>query len=193
MFIFCFNMMKKILYLFLSLFIFVGSISHVCLAQAAKPAGEWNWGWNWQNNEVEHTKWPAARKFVEHNPVRLLDAIYVDANGYKGDEVQNTQFDMVSYHWWCAPTQYTISNTLCSLKSLSKSYLQYLMYIWLTAATILIIRNWFMLVTSKDREKQFQTFKKNISYIVIWVILLVWFYYIIDFFVSIVNLIAKWD
>ncbi len=185
--------MKKIFYLFLSIFILFGTISPICLAQSEWWGWAW-WGWawwDWKDSNITHTQWPAARKFVEHNPVRLLDAIYVEVNGYKGDEVQNTQFDMVSYRWNCADSRFTISNTLCSLKQLSGNYLQYLMYIWLTAATILIIRNWFMLVTSPDREKQFGKFKKNITYIVIWVILLIWFYYIIDFFVSIVNLITK--
>lgn len=187
--------MKKILYLFLSIFIFVGSISPVCLAgQEVSPSWD-GWG-SWGGDEtpkITHTEWPAARKFIEHNPVRLLDAIYVEANGYKGDQVQNTQLDPVSSKWWsCASdTRFTISNTLCSLKSLSNNYLQYFMYLWLTAATILIIRNWFKLVTSQDREKQFAKFKSNIFYIVIWVILVIWFYYIIDFFVSVVNLIAK--
>jgi 4-hydroxybenzoate polyprenyltransferase len=64
------------------------------------------------------------------------------------------------------------------------------MYVGLTAATILLIRNWFKIVTSTDREKQVGVFKKNLLYIVIWVVLLIWFYYIIDIFVSVVNLVT---
>lgn len=173
--------MKKILYLFLSIFIFVGSISPVCLAQEQDEYKE-----NTHNSV-------SARKFAEHNPIRLLDVIYYKANGYIGDEVQDTRYDAVTAKTPCpgGSNKFTISNTLCSLKWLSTGYLQYLMYIWLTAATILIIRNWFTLVTSPDREKQFAKFKKNITYIVVWVILLIGFYYIIDFFVSMVNLIAE--
>ena len=149
--------MKKILYLFLSIFIFIGSISPVCLAQEDPDKKTDN-----KHNRV------SARRFAEHNPVRLLDVIYYDANEYVGDEVQDTRYDAVSSTQVCVGgrQEFTISNTLCSLKNLSGGYLQYLMYLWLTAATILIIRNWFTLVTSPDREKQFAKFKKNITYII---------------------------
>jgi 4-hydroxybenzoate polyprenyltransferase len=169
--------MKKILCLFLSVFILFWTISPICFAQ---------------EKLVDRNKGKAtsARRFAEHNPAKLLDVIYNEANNKYRNSVQNTRYDNVSSRWWCADTRFTISNTLCSLKSLSKGYLQYFIYIWLVAATFLIIRNWFILVTSPDREKQLTKFKKNIMYIVIWVILLIWFYYIIDFFVSIVNLIA---
>jgi hypothetical protein len=65
------------------------------------------------------------------------------------------------------------------------------MYIGLSAATILLIWNGFKLVTSSDREKQMTTFKKNLIYIIIWVVLLVAFYFIIDVFVSFVNLVGE--
>jgi 4-hydroxybenzoate polyprenyltransferase len=65
------------------------------------------------------------------------------------------------------------------------------MFIGLTAATILLIRNWFLIVKSTDREKQIWVFKKNLLYIVIWVFLLIWFYYIIDIFVSVVNIVTE--
>jgi len=133
-----------------------------------------------------------SRKFAENNPVRLLDVIYGEANRTLSEGVQNTQYDTV-HSGPCAGvgSTFTISNTLCNLKSLSTSYLQYIIYIWLAVATIMIIRNWFKLVTSQDREKQLTTFKKNLIYIVVWVILLVWFYYILDFFVSVVNVVSK--
>jgi hypothetical protein len=46
-------------------------------------------------------------------------------------------------------------------------------------------------VTASDRGKQMSEFKKNFIYIIIWVVLLISFYYIIDVFVSFVNLIAE--
>jgi hypothetical protein len=64
------------------------------------------------------------------------------------------------------------------------------MFIWLTAATILIIRNGFKLVTSDDREKQISTFKKNLIYIIIWVALLLGFYYFLYIYVWIINLFS---
>jgi hypothetical protein len=64
------------------------------------------------------------------------------------------------------------------------------MFIWLAAATILIIWNGFKLVTSPDRDKQMTTFKKNLIYIIIWVTLLLGFYYFLDIYVWIINLFS---
>jgi hypothetical protein len=65
------------------------------------------------------------------------------------------------------------------------------MWLGLTAATIILIRNWFKIVTATDREKQISTFKKSLLYITIWVVLLIWFYYIIELFVSVVNVVTE--
>lgn len=179
--------MKKILYLFLSVFVLFGSISPICLAWEGD-----GWDGNDEFSPIEHDEWDSARRVIKHNPVKLLDTIYYNANRTRSEEVQSTQYDFVS-STACAnvPGTFAISNTLCNLKSLSGSYLQYIMYIWLTVATIMIIRNWFKLVTSQDREKQIRAFRTNLVYIVIWVILLIWFYYILDFFVSTTNLIFE--
>ena len=126
----------------------------------------------------------------------LVDEVYRQANQNRSDRVQNTEYDTVSSKPdRCAELsvdgRFTIARTLCNLKVASRDYIQYIMYIWLTAATILIIRNWFKIVTADDREKEIWAFKKNLLYIVIWVSLLIWFYYLIDIFVSVVNLILE--
>ena len=133
---------------------------------------------------------------LKQSPVKLVDDVKKNANKKKSQEVQNTEYDKVTGKAsMCAEIpadgRFTISRTLCNLKSLSRDYIQYIMYIWLTVATILLIRNWFQLVTSSDREKQMSVFKKNLIYIVIWVFLLIGFYYLIDIFVSVVNLILE--
>jgi hypothetical protein len=56
---------------------------------------------------------------------------------------------------------------LCNIKANLGNYLQYVVYIGLTAATILLIRNGFKLVTASDRGKQMSEFKKNFIYIII--------------------------
>lgn len=128
------------------------------------------------------------------NPVKIVDDIKDKANKNKSDQVQNTDYDNTSSRS-CSEVslddRFTISRTLCNIKDHSKDYLQYIMYVWLTAATILLIWNGFKIVTSSDREKQVATFKKNLTYIIIWVVLLTGFYYIIDIFVSVVNIIAE--
>lgn len=129
------------------------------------------------------------------NPVSLINDVKYEANKDKSQQIQNTEYDNVtSSASACAElsvdSRFTIVRTLCSLKNLSRDYVQYVMYIWLAAATIFIIWNGFQIVTSSDREKQMWIFKKNIVYIIIWVVLLIGFYYIIDLFVSVVNLVA---
>ena len=182
--------MKKIICMFLSIFILFGVISPICLA--GKDVSD-DKKTEDTDKKQEH-EWKNSRQFVEDNPVNLLNTIYGEANKNSSEQVQNTDLDYVNSSSCSevpAGSTYTISRTLCNLKKLSKDYIQYIMYIWLTIASILIIRNWFKVVTSSDREKQISTFKKNLTYIVIWVVLLIWFYYIIDLFVSMVNLVLE--
>ena len=132
--------------------------------------------------------------FKWDNPVAIVDEIKTEAN--KKDAVQDTDLDVVTSKiskcdWISPDARFTITRTLCSIKANIKDYLQYVMYIWLTAATILLIRNGFKIVTSADQGKEIEKFKKNLLYIVIWVFLLIWFYYVIDIFVSVVNLIVE--
>lgn len=133
-----------------------------------------------------------------NNPTtEILDQSYRKANK-DGDWVQRTNINEVSYRFGCkdnvatAWEPFTLTLTLCYIKSHIWGYFQYIMYIWLAAATIFIIWNWFRIVTSQDREKQIWTFKKNLIYVIIWVVLLVAFNYIIDIFVSVVNLVT-WE
>ena len=141
--------------------------------------------------------WFSSSYNWSQNPTNLVQDIKYEANKDKSQQIQNTEYDAVTskdtaclseVNW---DGRMSITRTLCSLKNLSRDYLQYVMYIGLTAATIFIIRNWFKIVTSSDREKQMWTFKKNMLYLVIWITLLIWFYYIIDLFVSVVNLVAE--
>jgi len=132
--------------------------------------------------------------FDSDSPFGLVSQVQDEAN--KDDAIQNTKLNHVTSKFsecdWIAPdSRFTLTRTLCSIKANIKDYLQYVMYIGLTAATILIIRNGFKIVTAPDQGKQMEKFKKNLLYIVIWVFLLIWFYYIIDIFVSVVNLIAE--
>ncbi len=134
--------------------------------------------------------------FNQSNPVKILDEVYYQSNKKASDDVQNTKLDMVTSKYsacdWIAPdSRFTLTRTLCSIKANVKNYLQYVMYFGLTAATILLIRNWFKIVTASDQGKQVWEFKKNLIYIVVWVLLLIGFYYIIDIFVSVVNLVAE--
>ena len=173
--------MGKLLSILLSSFCVLCSI---CLAQQSDEPPK----------DTPSQQYESSRKF-EQSPVSVLNSVKWNANKNKSDQVQNTKLDGISSRIGCQDipldTKYTISRTLCNIKWNIKSYLDYLVYIWLTAATILIIWNWFKLVTSEDRWKQIWEFKKNIINIIIWVVLVIGFYYIIDIFVSVVNLIVE--
>ena len=126
-----------------------------------------------------------------NNPIKFLDQANYKAN--TTDPIQNTDLNQVNSKSDICGFEYrfTFSRTLCFIKENIKNYLDYVLYIWLTAATILIIRNGFQLVTASNWADQMKKFQKNLIYIVIWVVLLIWFYYILELFVSVVNLVWK--
>lgn len=136
-----------------------------------------------ENNSKYFSAWGDATSLVE--------------TIHDGIPEQNTDLEKVNSVaacadlWLGADSNYTITKTLCYIKAHINDYMQYVIYIWLTAATIFLIRNGFKIVTSQDREKEVNAFKKRFMYLVIWVVLLVSFYIVIDIFVSIVNLILE--
>ena len=167
--------MKQLKYLIIVAFFLIWLIMPM-LSEAKNVTNKSGWNWNWHQT-----------------PVQILGEVKSEANDNPWERVQQTDFDQTSSKYdaceWIAPDpRYTITRTLCHVKENTKDYLQYVMYIWLTAATIFLIRNGFMLVTSFDKQKQMTTFKKNITYVIIWVILLTWFYYMLDILIGIVNL-----
>ena len=148
----------------------------------------------WLTCSVSFAQQDPGSRTYETSPIQVLNAVKWNANKHKSEEVQKTELDVVNSidcDEIAVGTNFTITRTLCSIKKHSQSYLEYVIYVWLTAATIFLIRNGFQLVTAPDRWKQIWIFKKNLKYIIIWVILLISFYYILDIFVTTVNLIAE--
>lgn len=143
-------------------------------------------------NNVEAKKSSKDWNFNQ-SPVRILTTVKQNANASRSEEVQKTELDQTTSKY-CKDigldSRFTFTRTLCYIKNNIWSYLQYVMYLWLTAATILLIWNWFKLVTSQDREKEMKKFTKNLIYIIIWVTLLLGFYYFIDIYVWIINLFS---
>jgi hypothetical protein len=178
--------MKKLIYSVMILLVSLWYISGFCFAQEPE---QW-----WNVEDAADATQDIWKRNLDQNPVNILDHIKEKANEHPSDRVQNTKLDRVQSKRCkdISPDhRFTITYTLCNIKENIKSYLQYIIYIWLTAATIILIRNGFQLVTAEDKWKQIWVFKKNIMYIVIWVVLLVAFYYILDIFVSLVNLVAE--
>lgn len=173
--------MKRILYLWLSLLVIISSITSISLAQDPTPGNE-------KKGDTQG-EWT-----VEQDPIWVLDTVKRNANKDRSDEVQNTKLDYTMSYcneaiggWvW-----FTITKTICNIKMNMRNYLQYIIFAWLTLATIFLIRNGFKLVTSPDRWKQIWVFKKNVTYIIIGVVLLISFYYILDIFVTLVNFVTE--
>jgi hypothetical protein len=122
---------------------------------------------------------------------KFLDHIYNEQK--LEDTVQHTAFDHVSSNG-CndlgVDERFTVNKTLCYIKQEMHNYFQYLIYAGLSAAVIFLIWNGFKIVTSSDKENQMKEFKRSLKYLIIWVILLVSFYAIIEIFTSIINLIS---
>lgn len=169
--------MKQLKYLIIVALFLFWLVMPILSLEAKNVTNKNGRNWSWENQ----------------TPVQILGEVKESVTENPWERVQQTDLDQTSSKYdaceWIAPDpRYTITRTLCHVKENIKDYLQYAMYIWLTAATIFLIRNGFMLVTSTDKQKQMTTFKKNITYVIIWVILLTWFYYILDILIGVVNL-----
>lgn len=82
--------------------------------------------------------------------------------------------------------KYQISNTFIWLATSANGvtpYLQWTIYIGMVWASILLIWNWFLLVTGRKPTEA----KENIKYILIWVMLMSWFYAIIAIVTAVIN------
>lgn len=123
----------------------------------------------------------------ESDPFQVLESVKDTANEKPDSRIQDTALDEIEDRWWYA-RQYKIANTLDYLRESIYPYLQWIVYIWLVAAVILIIYNWFLMVTNGIHNQwDMAKVKKNLMNIVIWVILLTWFYFIIRLMLAILT------
>lgn len=122
-------------------------------------------------------------------PKTIATTVAELANIKKSTSVQDTRLNDVTNNPIWGKTigkQYQISNTLIWLSTSNNwimPYIQWTLYIWLTWATILLIWNGFLIVTGKKPSET----KENIKWILIWVILMTWFYAIIEIISAIIN------
>lgn len=125
------------------------------------------------------------------NPIQILDNVVSEANDeYK---IQQTALDAATDKQWAYASQYKIANTLDRFRNNINPYLQRAVYIGLSIAVILLIYNGFLMVTNAvHKEWETAKIKKNITNIIIGVIILTWFYFIIKLAVSIINSIFGW-
>jgi len=125
------------------------------------------------------------------DPIKILDNVVREAN--KDYKIQQTALDSATDKQWWYASSYKITNTLDWLRQNVNPYIQWAVYIWLSAAVILLIYNGFLMVTNAvHKEWEAAKIKKNISNIVIWVLILTWFYFIIKLAVSLINSLFGW-
>lgn len=96
----------------------------------------------------------------------------------KDNDIQKTSLDNVSWKW--------IKNTLTSVKTNSYWYIQWLWFIGLSIALILIIYNGMYLLWNFWSEDKMWKVKKRLLSLIIWVLVLTTWYLIIKLVVSLV-------
>lgn len=103
----------------------------------------------------------ASRGKYGNDPTAVLDKVVQSANqDYK---IQQTALDGATDKQGSYQSQYKIANTLDRLKNNIAPYLQWMVYIGLAAAAILLIYNGFLLVTnSLHGAGDISKLKKNI-------------------------------
>ena len=125
-------------------------------------------------------------------PTEIVTSVVSLANEWKATETQDTKLDKINnLPQWNISSKYQISNTFIRLagKNWIISYIQWAIYIWYVAATVLLVWNGFQLVINKKVNDT----KENIKYIVIWIILLTCFYAIIAIVNAIINYFFAWE
>ena len=120
------------------------------------------------------------------SPVAVFDSVIWEANN--SQQFQETAFDGINSDEGAYQQEYQISNTLDWLRMHMGTYLQWIVYVGLTIAVILLIYNGFMMVThSITKSGDFSKLKKNIQYIAIGVIILTSFYAILRLVIGLIN------
>lgn len=113
----------------------------------------------------------------------LLDRIV----GEEKDDtwIIQTDLDRVDQAEWVFAPEYKISNTLDSSRTKLGSYLEWAVFIWLSAAVALIVYNWLLLVLSPLAEDQMAQVKKRLMYIIAGTLWMTWFYFVMKILLSI--------
>lgn len=128
-----------------------------------------------------------------NDPITILDNVKDQAN--EDYRIQDTALDSVTDLEWSYGGK--MANTLDWLRKNINPYIQWVVYIWLSTAVILLIYNWFLMVTNAvHQEGEFDKVKKRFIYILVGVLLLTWFYFIIKLVVALLNSIFGgygWD
>lgn len=119
------------------------------------------------------------------SPSEILDRVAGEANvEYK---IQDTALDKVSNTQGAYASKYKIANTLDSIRINIAPYLQWMFYIGLGLATVLIVYNGLLLVTGSVSGEDFKKTQWRIKNIAIGIAVLTGFALIVRIFISILS------
>jgi len=125
-----------------------------------------------------------------NNPTAILNEVNYKANANGSYAIQETALDGIDA--WNSRDR--IYQTLDDIRDKISPYLQWMVYIGLSAAVILLIYNWFLMVTGGLHDSwKFEKLKGNMINIGIWVLLLTWFYSVLKLIMALVNAVFGWS
>lgn len=117
-------------------------------------------------------------------PSQILDSIAGDANDYK---IQETALDNVNNQEGAYAEKFKIANTLDSLRQRIAPYLQWIFYIGLGLAVVLIIYYGILLMTGAVSGEDVKKTVGRIKNVAIGVAILTWFALIVRLFISLLS------
>lgn len=135
------------------------------------------------NDKVQCTPWTWKCYGDSTNPMNVLDDLIENDDS----DIIETELDKVDRR---DTDQFTdpklkFSGTLDSVRGNMSIYLQWMVFIGLVFAVILIIYNWLMLMFSPMSPDQAGKVKTRLIALVAWVILLTWFIFVLKILISI--------
>ncbi len=127
-----------------------------------------------------------------NEPIKILDTIKDKANKDNQYTIQDTALDNTVEH--VGPSshggEYRLLATLEAVNTKINVYLQWITYVGLSIATILLIFNGFMMVTHAIHNSwDLSATKKNISKIIVGLVIMLGFWAIIKFILAVVNML----
>lgn len=122
-----------------------------------------------------------------NSPEEIAATIVDKAN--EDIRVQDTKFDKITNKQWAYGKNYQITNTLERIRKNIQPYLQWMLYIGLIGATILLIWNGFRLVTNSVISwGDMKTVKGNIQTILVGVLIMTSFLILIKLVMAVINM-----
>lgn len=126
-----------------------------------------------------------GRDTYNAEPRDVLNHVVDRLNDWNNDKIIRTQLDQVNNDEWVYGDEFALANTLDSTRVRITIYLQWLSFMAMVVATVLIIYNGLRLVLSPMQPEEAANIKKRLLYILLWLLVSTWFYFIIKITLSV--------